>query len=168
MCNIENRLKSSNLNRDETDIFFMSEAIKEAKKSILSGDIPVGSLIVLENNIISASFNTREADKNPLGHAEINAIKLASQNISSKYLRNMTLYVTLEPCPMCTGAILESGIRRVVFGAYDPKGGACGTFMNLADYPGFSKRAIVKGGVMEKECREMLHNFFVNLRKSKK
>ena len=154
--------------REELDTFFMSEAIKEAQKSILSGDIPVGALVVLDNNIISASFNTREADKNPLGHAEINAIRLASQNISSKYLRNMALYVTLEPCPMCTGAILEAGIKRVVFGAYDPKGGACGSFMNLADYPGFFRRTLVKGGVMEKECREMLHNFFINLRKNKK
>ncbi len=156
------------MNIDEVDIFFMSKAIKEAEKSLFSGDIPVGALIVLENNIISSSFNTREADKNPLGHAEINAIKLASESISSKYLRNMTLYVTLEPCPMCTGAILEAGIKRVVFGAYDSKGGACGSFMNLADYPGFFRRTLVKGGVLEKECQELLHNFFISLRKSKK
>ena len=149
-------------------VFIINSPFYYSHHTVLSGDIPVGALVVLDNNIISASFNTREADKNPLGHAEINAIRLASQNISSKYLRNMTLYVTLEPCPMCTGAILEAGIKRVVFGAYDPKGGACGSFMNLADYPGFFRRTLVKGGVMEKECREMLHNFFINLRKNKK
>ncbi len=132
------------------------------------GEIPVGAVITDGKNIIASGYNSRETFRDPLGHAEINAIKAASVLTNGKFLRGMAIYVTLEPCPMCAGAILEAGLSRIVFGAYDKKAGACGSLMNIADYPGACKRAEVLGGVMEAECSFLLQNFFYNLRKKRR
>lgn len=147
------------------DLLYMHEAIKEAFNAYRMDEIPVGAVVVDASGIVSRGFNTRETEKNPLGHAEINAIKEASKLKKSKRLNDCTLYVTLEPCPMCAGAILESAFKRLVFGAYDPKMGASGSVMDITDYPGICKRVLVKRGVMEKECSFLLNSFFKKLRR---
>lgn len=148
----------------EQDIFYMKRALELAKIAANKGDVPVGALIVHDGAVIAEGYNSREADKNPLGHAEINAIAAASNFLKSKRISG-TIYVTLEPCPMCTGAILESFLDRLVFGASDPKLGACGSVMNIADYPGSCRRVKVVRGVLEKESSELLSNFFKKLRR---
>ena len=147
------------------DSYYMHEALKEAFRAYSMNEIPVGAVIVDENGIVSRGANTRETEKTPLGHAEINAIKEAAAIKKSKRLNDCTLYVTLEPCPMCAGAILESAFKRVVFGAYDPKMGASGSVMDITDYPGICKRVLVKRGVMERECSFLLNSFFKKLRR---
>lgn len=145
----------------------MSKAICLATRAGELGEIPVGAVIASGGEIVGCGYNVRESGGDPLGHAEINAIRSACSLRGDRFLRGCAIYVTLEPCPMCAGAILESGISRIVFGASDFKYGACGGLMNVIDYPGSPKRAVVKGGVMEKECRELLQNFFKRIRKDK-
>ncbi len=137
----------------------MEEAIIEAKKCIEYGDIPVGCVIVKDNKIISRGHNTRERDCNPLGHAELNAIYEASTFLKDWRLSGCSLYVTLEPCPMCAGAVKSSRIQNVFFGAFDKKEGAAGSFVNLL-YPDI----YVYGGIMADECNLILQNFFNNIR----
>ncbi len=143
----------------------MREAINMAFVALSREDVPVGCVITDKTGIVSCGFNTREFEKTPLGHAEINAIREASSVRKSKRLTGCTLYVTLEPCPMCTGAIIESFIDTVVFGAYDRKMGACGSVMNIADYPGLCRRVNVRGGILERECSFILESFFKKLRR---
>ena len=143
---------------------FMSEALILAKQAENHGDVPVGAVIVFDGKIIAKGLNRREKDKNSLLHAEICAIDEACRYSGNKNLSGCTLYVTLEPCPMCAGAILNSRIDRVVFGAYDDKAGCFGT---LADFNnlGFNHKPEIIGGYMEKQCREMLSEFFERMRK---
>ena len=145
---------------------FMSEALILAKNAEKHGDVPVGAVIVKNGEIIAKGLNKREKDNNSLLHAEIVAINEACEVLGSKYLTDCTLYVTLEPCPMCAGAIINSRLERVVYGAYDDKAGCFGTLTNFNDLP-FNHKPQIIGGYMEKECSEILSIFFENRRKNK-
>ncbi len=151
-----------------TDEDYMRLAIEEAKKAESIGEVPIGSVIVYQDEVISAGYNVRETTQRSLGHAELLAIDKACEKIGSWRLEDTTLYVTLEPCPMCAGAIVLSRIKRVVFGASDPKGGCAGTLMNLLDESRFNHQAEVTSGVLEEECGQLLTNFFRQLRARKK
>ena len=143
---------------------FMAQALILAKNAEKHGDVPVGAVIVYRDKIIAKGQNKREEDKNSLLHAEIEAINGACRYFGSKYLTDCTLYVTLEPCSMCTGAIINSHIERVVFGAYDEKAGCMGTLTDMTLLP-FNHKPEIIGGYMEKECREVLVRFFEGIRK---
>ena len=142
---------------------YMALALEEAQAAGALGEIPVGCLIVQDDRILSKGRNTRETEKTALGHAEINAIHAACLEQHSWRLSGCSLYVTLEPCPMCMGAILNARIDRVVFGAYDPKAGCCGT---LADFSrlGFNHAPEIIGGIRELACSALLQDFFSRLR----
>lgn len=154
-----------NLDRDET---FMIEAIKEAKKAQELMEVPIGSVIVLNGEIIARAHNLREYNQSSIAHAELLAIDQACQALGTWRLEDAVLYVTLEPCPMCAGAIMLSRIKKVVYGANDPKGGCAGTFMNLLQDERFNHQSEVVPGVLEKECGELLSAFFKGLRLRKK
>lgn len=145
---------------------FMQNAIDEAKKARSIGEVPVGAVIVFENKIIGSGYNKRETSKNALSHAEIEAINEACKTLGSWRLLNCDLYVTLEPCPMCIGAIINSRIKKVVFGCADPKSGSCGSLINLTDLP-YNHRPEIVSGIMKDECSTLLSDFFKNLRKIK-
>lgn len=138
----------------------MKLALDEARKSLEWGDVPVGAVVVHNGNVIAVGYNTRERDNNPLGHAEINAIKSASEKLGKWRLSDCDIYVTLEPCPMCAGAILQAKMNKVVFGAYDEKHGAVGSKFNLYYDFKHTHNVLFTGGVMENECLELLQNFF--------
>lgn len=147
------------------DIRFMDLAIQQAKQADAIGEVPVGAVIVKNGEVISHGYNRRETDKNALLHAEIIAIDAACKKLGGWRLQDCELFVTLEPCPMCCGAIIHARIKRVVFGAYDPKGGACGSITNLMELPNqFHPK--VMGGVKEKECLSLMESFFKRLRTS--
>lgn len=142
---------------------YMRLAIKEAEKCLEYRDVPVGCVIVKNGVIIAKGHNTRERDKNALGHAEINAINEACRFLSSWRLEGADMYVTLEPCPMCAGAIINSKIRALYFGAHDKKGGAVGGVVDLF-FENFNHRPQVTGGILEGECVRLLTDFFKELR----
>lgn len=146
---------------------FMKVALKEAIKAQLIDEVPIGAVIVYQDVIIARAHNLRESKQNSTAHAEILAINKACKKMKSWRLEDCTLYVTLEPCPMCTGAIIQSRIKRVVFGAYDPKGGCLGSCTNLMDIKGFNHYSEVEGGVLADECAALLKQFFKLKRKSK-
>ena len=141
----------------------MREALKLAKAAAESGEVPVGAVIVKDGKIIAAGRNMREQKQNALSHAEIEAINNACKELKSWRLDDCELYVTLEPCPMCTGAIINSRIKTVVFGAYDSKAGSMDSVINLCDYP-YNHKPEIYGGICEDECLEILQNFFKKLR----
>ena len=151
---------------EKNDVFFMSLAIDEAKKAADIGEVPVGAVVVCDGEVVSRAFNTRETGKNALYHAECKAIDLACQKLGGWRLHKCDLYVTLEPCPMCAGAIVNSRIKRVVFGAKDLKAGAFGSVFNMNDLPLNHKPEIISG-VCENECSSLLSDFFSELRKKK-
>ena len=145
----------------------MNIAFELAKEAGECGEVPVGAIIVDKNGeIISKAYNLRETQKNAVAHAELIAIENACKRLGGWRLSGCTLYVTLEPCPMCTGAIVNSRIDRVVFGAYDMQAGCCGSVANFNAYP-FNHSFEILGGVMESECREVLTQFFNNKRKNR-
>ena len=150
------------------DEFYMIEAIQEAKKAEKLTEVPIGAVIVLNGEIIARAHNLRETKQNAVAHAELLAIEQACKNLGSWRLENATLYVTLEPCAMCSGAIILSRIERVVFGAIDPKGGCAGTFMNLLQDERFNHQSEVVSGVLEEECGQLLTLFFRAIRERKK
>jgi len=143
---------------------YMSLAIDEAKNASSSGDVPVGAIIVKDDIILSKANNSVELELNPINHAEIIAIISASQMIGKKHLTGCDLYVTLEPCTMCVGAIILARIRRVIFGAYDPKTGACGSLFSIPFEKKLNHQVEVIGGIMEEECSQLLSRFFANIR----
>ncbi len=142
---------------------FMSEALRLAKEAANEGEIPVGAVVTIGNKIIGRGRNRREKDKNALCHAEIEAINEACNRLGGWRLWECDLYVTLEPCPMCAGAIINARIKKVVFGAYDKKNGACGSVVNLFELP-FSHNPAYAGGFMEEECSVILKDFFESIR----
>ena len=150
------------------DIYFMKEALKEAKKAFNKNEIPVGCVIVLDDQIIARGHNLRQTKKSVLGHAEIMAIQKANKKLDSWILENCTMYVTLEPCSMCAGAILQSRIKRLVFGAYEPKHGACGSIINILDNNEFNHQVEITSNVLENESSILLKNFFQILRQKHK
>lgn len=146
----------------------MTLALNEAQKAKEIGEVPIGAVIVLNNTVISSAYNLREREQRSIAHAEILAIDKACKEIGSWRLENATLYVTLEPCPMCAGAIVLSRIERVVYGASDPKGGCAGTLMNLLQEERFNHQVDLTKGIEEQACSELLSSFFRDLRKRKK
>lgn len=139
---------------------FMLQAFKLAEEAYEEDEIPVGAVVVRENRIIGRGYNQTERLKDPTAHAEMLAISAACSTIGNKYLEDCTLYVTLEPCPMCAGAIVWSKIKRVVFGATDAKAGSCGTLFNLASNKKLNHQAEIIQGVMEQDCTWILKQFF--------
>lgn len=151
---------------NELDFDFMKRALALAKEAADEGEAPIGAIIVRDSKIVSVGRNRREKDKNALGHAEIEAIDNACKTLGGWRLIGCTMYVTLEPCPMCAGAIINARIERVVFGAYDKKAGSCGSVTNLFELPYNHKPELI-GGVLEEECSLALTEFFRDLRTSK-
>lgn len=152
----------------QDDIKYMKEAIKQAKKAWKLTEVPIGCVIVYNDKIIGRGYNRRNTDKTTLGHAEITAIKRASKIMGDWRLEDCTLYVTLEPCQMCAGAIVQARIPRVVIGSMNPKAGCAGSILNLLDMQQFNHRCEVVRGVMKQECSDMLTTFFKELREIKK
>lgn len=150
------------------DDHFMMEAIKEAKKAEELNEVPIGAVVVIEDKIIARAHNLRESQQSAVAHAELLAIDQACREIGSWRLENATLYVTLEPCPMCSGAIILSRVKKVVYGASDPKAGCAGTFMNLLQDDRFNHQSEVVKGVMAEECGQLLSAFFRKIREKRK
>lgn len=144
---------------------YMKEALKQAKKAYALGEVPIGCIIVHEGKIIGRGYNRRNTDKNTLSHAEITAIRKASKVIGDWRLEECTLYVTLEPCQMCAGAIVQARIPEVVIGCMNPKAGCAGSILNILEMPQFNHQVTVTRGILEAKCSEMLKTFFVELRK---
>ena len=142
----------------------MREALKQARKAYALGEVTIGCVIVYEDKIIARGYNRRNTDKNTLSHAEITAINRASKKLGDWRLEGCTLYVTLEPCQMCAGAIIQSRISKVVMGAMNPKAGCGGSILNILQMAEFNHQAEVERGILEKECSEILQDFFKALR----
>lgn len=153
-----------NLTEDER---YMKEAIKQAKKAWKLGEVPIGCVIVSEGNIVARGYNRRTIDKNTLAHAELRAIRRAGKRMGDWRLDGCTMYVTLEPCQMCAGAIVQARIKRVVIGCMNPKAGCAGSILNLLQVEQFNHQAEITKGVLEEECSRMMKEFFRELRKKK-
>ncbi len=149
-----------------SDEKYMLLALEEAKKAAEKSEVPIGAVIVRNGEVIASAHNERETTFDATAHAETSAIRLACQKLGGWHLTGCTLYVTLEPCPMCAGAIINSRVEKVVFGAFDNREGSFGSLINLASYP-YSSRPEIVGGVMEKECKEILSEFFKKIRGNK-
>ena len=147
---------------------YMREAIRQAKKAYAIGEVPIGCVIVYEDKIIGRGYNRRTIDKNPLAHAELIAIKKASKKMGDWRLEECTMYVTLEPCQTCSGAIVQARMKKVVVGCMNPKAGCAGSILNLLQVEKFNHQVELETGVLEEECSEMMKNFFRELRKPKK
>ena len=146
---------------------YMKEAIRQARKAYALREVPIGCVIVCGDKIIARGYNRRNTDKNTLSHAELNGIRKASRKLGDWRLEGCTLYVTLEPCQMCAGAIVQARIDRVVIGAMNPKAGCAGSVLNLLEMDGFNHKVQVTRGILEEECSTMLSDFFKKLREEK-
>ena len=146
----------------------MKEAIRQAKKARALEEVPIGCVIVSDGKIIARGYNRRNTDKNTLSHAELNTIRKASKKLGDWRLEGCTMYVTLEPCQMCSGAIVQSRMTRVVVGCMNPKAGCAGSILNLLDMPEFNHQVELTTGVMEEECSQMMKSFFKELREARK
>ncbi|MBU5439370.1 tRNA adenosine(34) deaminase TadA [Tissierella sp. MSJ-40] len=146
---------------------YMKVALEEAKKAYSTYEVPVGAIIVHKNKIIGRGYNKRETLKDPTAHAEILAIKEASEYLGGWRLIDCTMYVTLEPCPMCAGAIVNSRIDKLIIGTRDLKMGCCGTVEDLTNHPKFNHRLEVIFGILEEECSNLMRDFFKELRNKK-
>ncbi len=152
----------------EADKYFMRQALIQARKAAKIGEVPIGCVIVYENEIIGRGYNRRNTDKTTLAHAEITAIKRAGKIIKDWRLEGCTLYVTLEPCQMCAGAIVQARIPRVVMGACSDKAGCAGSVMNILNNPQFNHQVDVTEGILQDKCSQVLKDFFIELRKKNK
>lgn len=153
---------------DKQDNKYMKEALKEAQKSYNKEEIPVGAVIVKNGKIIGRGHNLKETKNDTTNHAEIIAIKKASKKLKSWRLTGCTMYVTLEPCTMCAGALIQARLDKVVIGTMDEKTGACGSVLNVVEDYKFNHRVEIEKGVMEKECKSIIQEFFKKLRGKKK
>jgi len=147
---------------------YMKEALRQAKKAYTLGEVPIGCVIVYEDKIIARGYNRRNTDKNTLSHAEITAIRKASKKMGDWRLEGCTMYVTLEPCQMCAGALVQSRIDKVVIGTMNPKAGCAGSVLNLLQMAGFNHQVEIEYDVCRDECTEILQRFFVELRQRNK
>ena len=147
---------------------YMREAIRQAKKAWALDEVPIGCVIVFDGKIIARGYNRRNTDRNTLSHAELNAIKKASKKLGDWRLDGCTMYVTLEPCQMCAGAIVQARIDEVVIGSMNPKAGCAGSVLNLLDIPQFNHQVKITRGILQEECSALLSDFFRELRKRKK
>ena len=152
------------MTRDEK---FMRQAMTQAKKAYAQGETPIGCVIVYQDKVIARGYNKRNGKKNTLAHAEIIAIHKASKIIGDWRLEECTMYVTLEPCPMCAGAIVQARISRVVLGSINPKAGCAGSVLNLLQQPGFNHQVELTTGVMGEDCSQLMSGFFRELRQKK-
>ena len=143
---------------------YMKDAIRQAKKAAALGEVPIGCVIVHDGQVIGRGYNRRNTDKSTLAHAEITAIKRASKKLGDWRLEDCTLYVTLEPCQMCAGAIVQARIPEVIIGCMNPKAGCAGSIYNLLQEPAFNHQVSLFKGVLEEECSQMLKDFFRSLR----
>ena len=148
----------------EQDIKYMKEALKEAELAVLEDEVPIGCVIVKDNKIISRAHNMRDKTNNPIGHAEVLAIKKASEVLNDWQLVDCVLYVTIEPCIMCAGAIIQSRIKRVVYGAPDLRGGAFGSSINVLNAKDINHRPEIVSGVLLQECSNIIKNYFKSKR----
>lgn len=148
--------------------FFMREALEEAKKAYNKLEIPVGAVIVKDGEIIARAHNIKEEKKDTTKHAEILAIQKASKKLETWRLNDCEMYVTLEPCPMCAGALIQSRIKKVYIGTMDEKTGACGSVLNLLEDFKFNHKVEVEKGILKEECEKILKEFFIKLREYKK
>ena len=147
---------------------YMREAIRQAKKAWALDEVPIGCVIVFDGKIIARGYNRRNTDRNTLSHAELNAIKKASKKLGDWRLEGCTMYVTLEPCQMCAGAIVQARIDEVVIGSMNPKAGCAGSVLNLLYIPQFNHQVKITRGILQEECSALLSDFFRELRKRKK
>jgi tRNA(adenine34) deaminase len=147
--------------------FFMQEALLEGRKALAKGEIPVGAVVVLDGEIIGRGHNLRETEHNATAHAEIIALREAGKKLGTWRLTGAVLYVTLEPCPMCAGALVQARLERVVYGADDPKSGAAGSLLNIPQFPGWNHFVKITGGVLAEEATALLQEFFQERRKKK-
>lgn len=152
----------------KTDEKFMREALRQARKAYILKEVPIGCVIVYEDRIIARGYNRRNTDKNTTAHAEINAIRKASKKLGDWRLEGCTIYITLEPCQMCAGAIVQSRITRAVIGSMNPKAGCAGSVLNLLEMREFNHQVRVDRGILQPECSDLLSGFFRELRESKK
>jgi tRNA(adenine34) deaminase len=149
-----------------SDSHFMRMALDMAHQALRAEEVPVGAVLVQDGQILATGFNQREGTQDPTAHAELMAIRSASMSLGSWRLTGTTLYVTLEPCAMCAGAIIQARIARVVFGTWDPKAGACGSICNLPAETRFNHRVTVDSDILAEDCRAILQNFFQSLRRT--
>ena len=147
---------------------YMKEAIRQAKKAYALMEVPIGCVIVYEGKIIARGYNRRNTDKNTLSHAEMNAIRKASRKLGDWRLEGCTMYITLEPCQMCAGAIVQARVSRVVIGSMNPKAGCAGSVLNLLEMEQFNHQVEIERSELEEECSSMLSQFFKELREKKK
>ena len=147
---------------------FMKQAIKQAKKAYAIGEVPIGCVIVHDGKVIGRGYNRRTIDKNTLAHAEIQAVRKACRKMNDWRLEECTMYVTLEPCQMCSGAIVQSRMTKVVIGCMNPKAGCAGSILNLLQMEEFNHQVELEIGVLEEECSQMMKSFFKELRDAKK
>ena len=147
---------------------FMEEAVKQAMKAYSMGEVPIGCVIVYHDKIIARGYNRRMHDKSTLSHAELNAIRKADKKLNDWRLDDCEMYVTLEPCQMCAGAIVQARIKKVYIGCMNPKAGCAGSIMNLLQVERFNHQVEIETGILEKECSEMMKKFFKELRESQK
>ena len=152
------------MNQDEK---YMREAIRQAKKAYVLGEVPIGCVIVYEGKIIGRGYNRRTIDKNVIAHAEMQAIKKACKKVGDWRLEDATMYVTLEPCQMCSGAIVQSRMKKVVIGCMNPKAGCAGSILNMLQVEAFNHQVEIKTGVLEEECSHLMKEFFKELRAKK-
>ena len=151
----------------ESKEYFMKEALKEAKKAYKKLEVPVGVVIVKDNKVIARAYNQKEGKNNPIKHAEIIAIEKACKKLNNWRLNDCDMYITLEPCPMCAGAIINSRIRKIYIGAMEPKSGACGSKLNLMNEYEFETKVDIETDVMTEECKTLLKSFFKEIRNNK-
>lgn len=147
-----------------SDVKYMREAIRQAKKAKALGEVPIGCVIEYRGKIIGRGYNRRKTDKNTLSHAELNAIRKASRVMGDWRLEECTMYVTLEPCQMCSGAIVQARIPKVVIGCMNPKAGCAGSILNILNVPEFNHQVEIEKGMLEEECSALLTDFFKELR----
>ena len=147
---------------------YMKAAIREAQKALKLNEVPIGCVIVYNDTIIGRGYNRRNTDKTTLGHAEITAIKKASKYLGDWRLEQCTMYITLEPCQMCSGAIVQARIPKVIIGSMNPKAGCAGSIINLLQMQQFNHQVEIEKGILEEECTSLLTNFFQELRELKK
>ncbi len=147
-----------------TDEKYMREALKQANKAYLLGEVPIGCVVVYQDKIIGRGYNRRNTNKTTLAHAELTAINKASKNMGDWRLEDCTIYITLEPCQMCSGAIVQARIKRAVIGTMNPKAGCGGSILNLLQMEEFNHQVEISIGVLKKECKQILQTFFKELR----
>lgn len=148
----------------EEHLFFMEAAMKEAEKAAALGEVPIGAVVVCNGEIVGRGHNLRETENDPTAHAEICALRAAGQALGSWRLEHCVLYVTMEPCPMCCGALINSRIDTVVFGASEPKFGSAGSQLNLLQFPGFNHNVHIVGPIAQESCSQLMKEFFARLR----